>query len=367
MARPRVRDDLSDLVGYHSPQVNVDVRLNTNEAPAGPPPEFAEALAGLIASNDWNRYPDRSARTLRTALGRRFGLGVEEVFCANGSNEVLQTVLLTFAGAGRTTLTFEPTYALHSHLSRISGATNIMVDRSSDFTLDIDDAVRAVAENEPAVTFICSPNNPTGLVESRDNVVRLLGAVSAVNGLLVIDEAYGEFSTWSAVDLLADDVPAVVVKTYSKMWAMAGARLGYLLGPAWIVERLEQVVLPYHLDSLKQAAGLVALDFVETMDARVATIKTERERLEQALADLGCQVWPSGANFILFRPRSDGDDAGADRGIGEDVWHQLVESSVLVRNTSSWDRLEGCLRVTVGTAQENDQFLSAIGAILSKG
>lgn len=367
MARPKVRDDLSDLIGYHSPQVNVDVRLNTNEAPAGPPPEFAEALAALIATNEWNRYPDRSAQALRSALARRFGLEVDQVFCANGSNEVLQTVLLTFAGAGRTTMTFEPTYALHSHLSRISGAVNIAVHRSSNFTLNIDEAVRAIGENAPAVTFICSPNNPTGLVESREKVEQLLEAVSRVNGLLVIDEAYGEFSTWSAVDLLGDDVPAVVVKTYSKMWAMAGARLGYLLGPAWIVERLQQVVLPYHLDSLKQAAGLVALDFVEAMDARVATIKAERERLERGLADLGCQVWPSGANFVLFRPLSGRDGALTDRGIGEDVWHQLIESSVLVRNTSSWDRLEGCLRVTVGTADENGQFLSAIGTILSKG
>ncbi len=356
--RPPVRDDLRELVGYHSPQVSVEVRLNTNEAPEGPPAGFAAAVARAADELDWHRYPDRSAVELRTAIGRIYDLGPEQVFCANGSNEVLQTVLLTFAGAGRQTLTFEPTYALHGHLSRITGSETLAVDRSPGFDLDPTEAAGAVRRLRPSVTFLCSPNNPTGMVEPAETIEAVLEAVIDVNGLLVVDEAYGEFAPRSAVELLHEDRPLVVTKTYSKTWAMAAARLGYLLGPSWLVEKLELVVLPYHLDALKQAAGLAALDFVDEMNARVAAIVEERGRLEAALADLGAEVWPSGANFVLFRPPP---GPGLD---GDAVWQALVERSVLVRNTASWDHLDGCLRVTVGTPSENGRFLSALADIL---
>lgn len=353
--RPAVRDDLVELAGYHSPQVDVDVRLNTNEAPEAPPAEFSAAVAKAAAELDWHRYPDRSAKKLRSAIGELYDLDGSMVFCANGSNEVLQTVLLTFAGAGRRTLTFEPTYALHSHLSRITGSEAVAVDRAADFTIDVDEAVAAVRRERPAVTFLCSPNNPTGMVESRETIEAVLDAVTEVGGLLVVDEAYGEFAPRSAVDLLDEERPLVVTKTYSKTWAMAAARLGYLLGPAWLVEKLELVVLPYHLDALKQAAGLAALDFVDAMDARVSGINEERGRIQTGLTDLGAEVWPSGANFVLFRPPKP----------GAEVWQQLVDRSVLVRNTASWDHLDGCLRVTVGTPAENGRFLDAMADILT--
>lgn len=360
MTRPQVRDDLKELSGYHSPQVEVDVRLNTNEAPGPPPAAFGEAVAEAARALEWHRYPDRSALHLREAVGRLYGLGAEQVFCANGSNEVLQTVLLTFAGPGRRTLTFEPTYALHSHLSRITGSEVVAVDRAEGFTLDPAEAAAAVRRIEPSVTFLCSPNNPTGLVEPAETIDAVLDAVVDVGGLLVVDEAYGEFAPRSAVELLDEDRPLVVTKTYSKTWAMAGARLGYLLGPAWLVEKLELVVLPYHLDALKQAAGLAALDFVDEMEARVAGIVEERGRIEAGLSELGAEVWPSGANFILFRPP-------ADRGwTGDAVWQALVDRSVLVRNTASWEHLDGCLRVTVGTAEENGRFLAALADILER-
>jgi histidinol-phosphate aminotransferase len=356
MTRPRVRDDLAELSGYHSPQVEVEVRLNTNEAPEPPPAAFAEAVAEAARKLEWHRYPDRTAIELRTAVGALYGLGPEQVFCANGSNEVLQTVLLTFAGPGRRTLTFEPTYALHSHLSRITGSTAVAVDRESDFAIDPQRAAAAVLDHGPAVTFLCSPNNPTGMVEPAETIDLVLDAVEETGGLLVVDEAYGEFNPRSTVDLLDEDRSLVVTKTYSKTWAMAGARLGYLLGPAWLVQELELVVLPYHLDSLKQAAGLAALGFVDEMNARVAGIVEERGRIEARLGELGCEVWPSGANFVLFRPPLPGGE----------VWHRLVQRSVLVRNTASWDHLDGCLRVTVGTPGENGRFLAALTDILER-
>lgn len=380
MSRPLVRSDLAAMSGYHSPQVTVDVRLNTNESPWPPPVEFSEAVADAARTLDWHRYPDRRARSLRKAVGRHNGVDADRVFCANGSNEVLQTVLLTFAGAGRKALTFEPTYALHSHLSRISGATVVQAERHEGFVLDVDQAVRAIEQHGPAVTFLCSPNNPTGLVESPDTVKAVLAAVESAGGLLVMDEAYGEFASWSATELLDEERPLVVVKTFSKTWAMANGRLGYLLGPRWLVSELEAVVLPYHLDGLKQAAGVAAFDFVDDMRQRVSAVVEERGRVASRLAELGCHVWPSGANFILFRPPGPASDQRADAPAGNSdvatagstadtaasssVWQALVDRSVLVRDTSSWRYLEGCLRVTIGTREENSAFLAALADIL---
>ncbi len=366
MGRPTIRDDLAALEGYHSPQVDVEVRLNTNEAPGPPPEGFGAAVADAARSMEWHRYPDRGAVALRSALALQHGLDAGEdpaarVFCANGSNEVLQTILLTFGGPGRTVLTFEPTYAMHGHIARISGATTVSGARTDGFMIDPAHATALVAEHRPAVTFVCSPNNPTGIVEPTETILTLLDAVDAVDGLLVVDEAYGQFAPWSAISLLAesDDRPLVVTRTYSKTWAMAGARLGYLLAAPWLVAELDKVVLPYHLDALKQAAGLAALDFVDDMEERVATIVEERGRIEVDLADLGCEVWPSGANFVLFRPPASGPDGGA-------VWQSLLDRSVLVRNTASWDHLDGCLRVTVGTPDDNSVFLTALREVLTR-
>ncbi|MGF1597342.1 MAG: histidinol-phosphate transaminase [Acidimicrobiales bacterium] len=361
MTRPSVRPDLAALEGYHSPQLSVDVRLNTNEAPEPPPPGFAAAVREAVDSIDWHRYPDRAAIGLRTALADLHGRRPEEVFCANGSNEVLQTVLLAYAGPGRAVATFEPTYAMHQHIARITGATSVLGERRHDFTLDLDHAADVIAGHRPAVTFLCSPNNPTGTVETEASIRAVLTMVEAVDGLLVVDEAYGQFAPWSALSLVDDDRPLAVTRTFSKTWAMAGARLGYLLAPGWLVAELDKVVLPYHLDALKQRAGLAALRFVAAMEQRVAAIVEERGRLHVALDELGLRVWPSGANFVLFQAPEIGGQL-----VGRELWQSLVDRSVLVRDTSSWDRLEGCLRVTVGTPADNDRFLDGLRAALAE-
>jgi len=347
----RPRDDVALMEGYHSPQLDVAVRLNTNEAPDPPPPAFVDALTEAVRTIDWNRYPDRGARRLRAAIGALHGVGPEQVFAANGSNEVLQTVLLTFAGPGRTAAVWEPTYALHSHIARLTGTTVVEGERAADFALDPAEVRRVIGASRPAVSFLCSPNNPTGIVDPRAAVEETLGLVAEVDGLLVVDEAYGQFAPWSATELLGDDVPLVVSRTFSKTWSMAAARLGYLVGPAAIVAELDKVVLPYHLDAVTQLAGTLALDFVDDMDARVARLVAERDRLVARLGALDVEVWPSGANFVLFRPRSVP---------GREVWQRLVERSVLVRDCSSWPRLGGCLRVTIGTVDEDDRFLAAL-------
>jgi histidinol-phosphate aminotransferase len=347
------RDDLALMAGYHSPQVEVAVRLNTNEAPEPPPPGFADALGAELASVAWHRYPDRSYTALREAIAEHHGVDPAQVFAANGSNEVLQTLCLAYGGPGRSVAVFEPTYALHSHIARITGTGVATGERSEDLALDLDEVRRVLGEAGPAITFLCSPNNPTGMVEDEAAIREVLGLTP---GLLVVDEAYGQFAPWSALELVADDVPLVVTRTYSKTWSMAAARLGYLVGPRELVAQLDQVVLPYHLDALKQAAGRLALRFDPEMRARVASLVEERGRLTARLADLPVDVWPSGANFVLFRPRARD---------GQAVWQGLLDRSVLVRDCSGWPRLDGCLRVTIGTPAEDDAFLAALEDVLT--
>lgn len=359
VARPAMRADLAAMSGYHSPQVAVDIRLNTNESPMGPPEEFVEDVISEARRVLWHRYPDRAATALRQALGESLGQPADRVYCANGSNEVLQNLLLTYAGAGRTTLTFEPTYALHSHLSRTTGSAVASRSRGAGFALDRNMAVEAVLEVRPAVTFLCSPNNPTGLLEPKETVEAVLGAVETVGGLLVVDEAYGEFAPWSAMEVVDSGRSLAVVKTYSKTWAMAGVRLGYMVAPDWLVESMLAVTLPYHLDSMKQAMGIAALKHHEAMKHRVQSIISERTRIEAELERIGCEVWPSAANFILFRPPVVDTSSAAST-----VWQRLVERSVLIRDTSSWKGLEGCLRVTIGSQTENSVFLDALADIL---
>ncbi len=361
-----IRDDLRAMEGYHSAQVDVAVRLNTNESPFPPPPGWREEVAAALASIEWHRYPDRGARGLRAAIAAWHGVEPGQVFAANGSNEVLQTLLLTYAGAGRSVLTFEPTYQLHGHIARVTGATVVEVERGAGFTLDPATVAAAVREHRPVVTFLCSPNNPTGMVEAPAVVD---AALEATDGLVVVDEAYAQFAGWSALDLVAEDRPLVVVRTFSKTWSMAAARLGYLVGPSWLVGHLEDVVLPYHLDAAKQIAGTLALAHVDEMDERVKIIVEERERLVEGLRALPVETFPSGANFVLFRVGGDGSSERAKQvgavEEGHRVWQGLVDRSVLVRDCSGWPRLGGCLRVTVGTPPENDRFLAALGDVLA--
>ena len=353
--RPSARPEIAALEGYHSPQVDVEVRLNTNESPFPPPEGWVDALADALRDLRLNRYPDRAAGELRGALAARYGVDAQQVFCANGSNEVLQTVLLAYGGPGRTAAVFEPTYAMHAQIARTTGTRVVAGRRGEEFELTAAAVRDLVAAERPDVLFLCSPNNPTGTIDAADVLPAALEALDASGGLLVVDEAYGQFADSSAVDLVDDERPLVVSRTFSKTWALAGLRLGYLLGPAWCLAELEKVVLPYHLDALKQVAGVLALRHEAAMGERVAALIAERERVTAALGGLSLRVWPSGANFVLFRPEARS---------GHDVWQGLLDCSVLVRNCASWEGLEGCLRVTIGTAAENDRFLAALGEVL---
>ncbi|MFZ9843867.1 MAG: histidinol-phosphate transaminase [Ilumatobacteraceae bacterium] len=371
MERYPKRDDLRELSGYHSPQVSVEVRLNTNESPIEPPREFVDAVASAVRDIRWNRYPDRTASALRQDIAALHGVDADNVFVANGSNEVLQSLLLAYSGAGRKVVTFEPTYQLHSHIARIAGATVVSGRRNEDFTLDAAEVTRTCKQHSPSITFLCSPNNPTGLAESQESI---RAAVDATPGIVLVDEAYAQFSPHTALGMMREDARVAVSRTYSKTWSMAAARLGYLIAPKWMTADLEVVALPYRLDALKQAAGRAALRYVSHMEAAVRDVIAERERLITAMSKMSLTVWPSQANFILFRPQTGTEQTGTEqmgskqtgtKGVaGRALWQALLDQSVLVRDCSSWDGLTDCLRVTVGTAAENDRFLAALQTAL---
>lgn len=347
-----MRPDLGLGEGYHSPQVEAAVRLNTNESPFPPPDAWRRAVADELATVAWHRYPDRSAWALRKAVADLHGVAPEQVWCANGSNEVLQTLLLAYGGPGRSVAVWEPTYALHRHIARLTGTAVVEGRRGEDLTLDTEEVDRVIGAGRPTVTFLCSPNNPTGEAVDRALVERV---VARAPGLVVVDEAYGQFAPWSAIPLVADGAPLVVTRTYSKTWSLAGLRLGYCVAPAEVVEAMERAALPYHLDAFTQLAGRLALHFVDDMERRVSLVVEQRGRLVAALSELPVDTWPSDANFILFRPRHRS---------GPDVWQALLDRSVLVRNCSSWAHLDDCLRVTVGSPEENGVFLAALAEVL---
>ncbi len=333
----------------------MEVRLNTNESPEPPPPELAAELASIASRLPLHRYPDRSAADLRAAVAAHHGVAPEQVFCANGSNEVLQCLLLAYGGSGRQALVFEPTYALHAHIARLTGTEVVAGARNAAFEIERAGALELLAATGPEVVLLCSPNNPTGNTESPETIASV---AAAADGLVVVDEAYAQFAPSSAVALLGDAPNLAVVRTFSKTWALAGLRLGYLLADPEVAAACAKVALPYHLDAFKQAAGVAALRHVAEMDARVRRLVEARRRLVEGLSRLPVDQWPSAANFVLFRPRH---MAAAE------VWGGLVEASVLVRDVSSFPGLENCLRVTVGAAEENRRFLAALGEVLEVG
>ena len=322
-----VRDDLRALEGYHSAQVDVEVRLNTNESPYPPPAAWADELAAALATIDWHRYPDRAATGLRAAIADWHGVDAGQVFAANGSNEVLQTLLLTYAGPGRTVRHVRadvPAARPHRPHHRRDGRRGRARDPTSRSTSTRPRAM--VADARPGGHVPVLAEQPDRARRGPRRRSRRLLAVAP--GLVVVDEAYAQFADWSALDLVDDDVPLVVVRTFSKTWSMAAARLGYLVGPSWLVAELEKVVLPYHLDAAKQVAGRLALRHVDEMDARV---KHDRRRARAAqstaLGDAAASTsFPSGANFVLFRP--------AATCAGHEVWQGLVDRGVLVRDCS---------------------------------
>ena len=355
-----LRDDLVGRTPYGAPQVHDAVQLNVNENPYPPSDSLVADLGVAVveAARTLNRYPDREATALRSDLaaylsGRTgVALSVEQVWAANGSNEVLQQVCQAFGGPGRVALGFEPSYSMHPILAAGTNTGWVSERRADDFTLSAERAVAAVERHAPCITFLTSPNNPTGTVFS-------LEAVDAVcrasDGVVVVDEAYAEFAaTPSAVTLLERHPRLVVSRTMSKAFALAGARVGYLAASPAVVDALRLVRLPYHLSALTQAAARVALAHADELLATVAAVCEQRDRIVEVVRAAGLQVVPTEANFLLFGPFD--DPAG--------TWQALLDRGVLVRDVSAGPGLAGWLRVNAGTPEETTTFLNALREVI---
>jgi histidinol-phosphate aminotransferase len=349
-----VRDDLKDLRPYGAPQIDVPVRLNTNENPYPPSPRLVRAVADAVAeaAASLNRYPDRDAVELRKDLADYLGHGLSasHVWAANGSNEIIQQLLQAFGGPGRRALGFEPSYSMHPLIARVTCTGWVAADRDGDFGLDPGRAARAVRDAQPDVVFLTSPNNPTGTSAGRDVIEAVCREAP---GLVIIDEAYAEFAregTPSALSVLPRYPGLVVTRTMSKAFAMAGARIGYLAAAPDLVEKLLIVRLPYHLSAVTQAVARAALALADEPLATVAVLRAERDALVAWLRQRGLVVADSDANFVLF-----GEFASR-----RDVWQGLLDRGVLVREVGPprW------LRVTVGAPQEMAAFRSALDEVL---
>jgi histidinol-phosphate aminotransferase len=356
-----VRDDLVGRTPYGAPQLPDAIQLNVNENPFPPSAALVADLQRAVGeiAGTLHRYPDREAAALRadlaSYLSRRTGvrLTMEQVWAANGSNEVLQQVCQAFGGPGRVALGFEPSYSMHPLLAAGTNTGWRVAPRASDFTLSVETAVAAVELHRPAVTFLTTPNNPTGTVTELD-VVEAVCATSA--GVVVVDEAYAEFCSGPSAVTLLDRHPMLLVsRTMSKAFAGAGLRLGYLAASPEVVDALRLVRLPYHLSTLTQAAARIALAYEDELLGSVEAVKEQRNRMVAGVRRLGLTVLPTEANFLLFGPFAS----------PELVWQQLLDHGVLVRDVSSGPGLAGWLRVNAGTPAETTAFLTALEAVAS--
>ena len=349
-----LREDLAPLSPYGAPQVASDAALNTNENPYPPSPQLQKAIADAVlkVAADLNRYPDRDAITLRQKLASYINelssteFTHENIWAANGSNEIIQSIFLAFGKA--TVLGFTPSYSMHPLIANVTATLWIDGKRNADFSLNVDDAIREIENIKPVLTFITTPNNPTGGSVSIDEIQLLADAVAKVKGLLVVDEAYAEFSSeQSAAALISKNPHVMVIRTMSKAFAFAGARVGYLICDPIVKDALMLVRLPYHLSAITQAAACVALDFKDELLGFVSTLIKSRESMVQALHELGLRTIPSSANFILFT----GFGVEASK-----LWSELLARGVLIRDVG----LSGYLRVTIGNEAENTLFISVL-------
>jgi histidinol-phosphate aminotransferase len=339
------------MARYVSPQMDVAARLATNESPWPLPEGFFADLARAVRDLPLNRYPDGQLLRLREELATTSGHVLQGTWAANGSNEILVQLLQAYGGPGRRALLFEPTYMLHS---RLSWLTNTEVERRSlpdDFVMT-DAQVAEARAIAPDIAFVCSPNNPTGNLQPLE-VVRALADVLPTS-LVVVDEAYAEFAPGhSAMPLVAEHPNVAVVRTFSKAFALAGARIGYVLADPDVVEMLQRVRLPYHLSALTQAAGIAAIHHREEALDILGAIREQRDRIAKELGTIeGVTIFPSDANFVLFRPPGD----------AADVWQRLLDRGVLIRDMTGV--VTNALRVTAGTELETDLFLTSIREVL---
>jgi histidinol-phosphate aminotransferase len=339
--------DVAGLEPYEVPPPVEPVLLSANESPYNiPEPVLARALE-IARGLAFNRYPDPTAAALREAIGARFGLGADHVLVGNGGDELLQYMLMAYGGPERIALSFPPTFSMYGIEARTTRTPLCEEQRApGTFAIPLDVALGRLATGDVSIVIVCSPNNPTGTVTPNEDIVRLLDASPA---LVLVDEAYGEFSGRSVIELIAKHKNLLVLRTFSKAFSLAGLRVGYLLGQPDTLAPIAKVKLPYNADAFSQAVALAALGELGLFEPRWAEARRERERLAQALAARpGTTVLPSEANFLCVRTD---DETG--------VLSSLAGAGILVRRVGDAGALKGCLRVTVGSPAENDAVIAA--------
>lgn len=357
LGRLPLRDNLRGLSPYGAPQLDVPILLNVNENTHGLPPEVRRAIIEAVddAVGGLNRYPDRDFVQLRTSLAAYLGHGLtaDNLWAANGSNEVLQQILQAFGGPGRSALGFPPTYSMYPLLASSTDTAYVSGQRNADFDLDAHQAARQVEESGANIVFLCSPNNPTGTALGLDVVEAVYEAGKAAKAIVIVDEAYAEFAhegTASALNLLPGRERLIISRTMSKAFALAGARLGYAAAAPEIADALKLVRLPYHLSAITQATANAALNHAPSLLANVEDIKAQRDRIVVELTAMGLKPARSDANFVFF--------GGMDE--PHRIWQGLLDAGVLIRDVG----IPGHLRVTAGTEAETTVFLARLRELL---
>lgn len=351
-----IRKDLIGLTPYGAPQLDVPVRLNVNENPFPPSPDLVKAISKAVevASKNLNRYPDRDAVELRGELAKfinldaKTNLTFENIWPANGSNEVMHQIFQLFGGPGKLAIGFAPTYSMYPDYCRDTFTEYRTINRNEDFSIDQGIIDQAIALN-PDIILLASPNNPTGTILDEHLVTYLLGKF---NGIVIVDEAYAEFrqpETPSSIPVIKTNSHLIVTRTMSKAFSCAGLRLGYAIADKKIIEALQIVRLPYHLSAITQAVAIAALSHSDELLGQVDLIRNERNKLATWLIEEGFVVAPSGANFLLFGTFSD----------RQQVFQGLLDQGVLIRQTGP----AGWLRVSIGSPEENELFRSALSSL----
>ncbi len=342
---------LEGLVPYDPNYKPAEVPISVNESPLNVPAPVRRRIAERVEALAMNRYPNPLANPLRDALAELYGLGRENVLVANGGDELLLNLFLAWGGAGRSCVNFPPTFSVYEANARLTCTKVVNVPRREDFTVDVEAACQAAASAE--IVIICAPNNPTGTGISRPDLVRIL---KSTNALVLLDEAYAEFASGDYVDLIASFENLAILRTFSKAFACAGVRLGYLLAGQRVINEFKKVRQPYSVDAISQIVGEEVLASLDLYAGAVSMLKHNREKLAAALRELGLEVWPSQANFLLVRVPD------AHR-----VWEHLYENhSVLVRDFSANPLTPDCLRITVSTETENAALLAALTTTLKE-
>lgn len=353
--KPRVRALSAYTLRHYEPRI----KLNQNESPYDVPEELKRALQRQLADRPWNRYPPFVADSFIGSVAEAMDWPEEGILVANGSNELIQATLAVVVAPGVSVVIPEPTFTLYRLMTEIGGGTVQSVPLRSDLRFDVDSVVVSARGSDAAAVVLCTPNNPTGSALTREEIVRVHDETES---LILLDQAYVEFGGFDARELLDGRPRLVILRTFSKAMALAGLRAGYLLGDPMLVREVNKAKLPYNINFFTEAVAAGVLRHRELLRPQVQVMRAERERIERELARLsGLRVFPSEANFVLFRVESERLDH-------REVFRRLLDDhGILVRDVSKYPMLDRCLRVNAGTSEETGEFLSAMRSIMEDG